>query len=99
MVTWGVMAAILSFSTMGISWLIFPFFANGQHAKFLLKQGYLNEKQLKEREQGIPSRAAASTRQQVSSVADELSKLAALKTQGVLTDDEFNSEKQKLLKT
>ncbi|MDD9855558.1 MAG: SHOCT domain-containing protein, partial [Gammaproteobacteria bacterium] len=32
-----------------------------------------------------------------SSVADELAKLAALKEQGVLSDDEFSNQKQKLL--
>ena len=33
----------------------------------------------------------------VSSVADELTKLAALKAQGVLTEEEFNKQKLKLL--
>ncbi len=34
-----------------------------------------------------------------SSVADELAKLAALKEQGILTDEEFNIQKEKLLNT
>jgi putative oligomerization/nucleic acid binding protein len=98
MVAWGVMAAILAFVTFGISWLIFPFFANEQYAKWLLKQGYLNEEQWNEGNLGSVSPQAGLSRQhEVPSVADELSKLAALKEQGVLTDDEFNKQKQKLL--
>lgn len=46
---WGVIALILAFCTFGISWLIFPFYANGLYAKSLLQQGYLNEEQRNER--------------------------------------------------
>jgi len=95
---WGIIAAILAFVTFGISWLIFPFFANEQQARHLLKQGYLNEDQWKERQQ--LSRAVngpSSNAQTSSSVADELAKLAALKAQGVLTDEEFSKQKLKLL--
>src|SRR6185295_1345825 len=45
---WGIIALILAVSTFGISWLIFPFFANGQYAKALLERGYLNEAQWNE---------------------------------------------------
>lgn len=95
---WGIIALILAAATFGISWLIFPFFANAQYAKALLERGYLNETQWNERNQ--TSRGA--NRQDVkshaaSSVADELAKLAALKAQGVLSDEEFNKQKLKIL--
>src|SRR6266540_167567 len=44
---WALIAFALAFSTFGISWLFFPFFANEQYAQSLLKQGYLNEEQWK----------------------------------------------------
>src|SRR4030066_254981 len=82
---WGIIALILAVCTFGISWLIFPFFANAQYAKSLLERGYLNEAQWNERKQtsrmaNKPDVKSYTT----SSVADELAKLAALKAQGVL---------------
>ena len=79
---WGIIALILAFGTFGISWLIFPFFANGQYAKSLLERGYLNEDQWNERTRGASKPDSKS--HAASSVADELAKLAALKAQGVL---------------
>jgi hypothetical protein len=95
---WGIIALILAFGTFGISWLIFPFFANAQYAKSLLERGYLNEMQWNERKQT----SKGANRQDVkrhttSSVADELAKLVALKTQGILSDEEFNKQKLKIL--
>ena len=95
---WGIIALILAISTFGISWLIFPFFANGQYAEALLERGYLNETQWNERNPN--SRLAHGTEVKphlTPSVADELVKLAALKTQGVLTDEEFNTQKLRVL--
>ncbi|WP_084600619.1 SHOCT domain-containing protein [Aromatoleum toluclasticum] len=40
---------------------------------------------------------SASSAQSVQSVADEITKLAALRDQGILTPDEFNSQKARLL--
>lgn len=95
---WGIIALILAVCTVGISWLIFPFFANEQYARHLLKQGYLTEGQWNERTRGSKGVSkAAPTIQAASSVADELAKLAALKAQGVLSDEEFNKQKLKLL--
>ena len=95
---WGIIALILAFITFGISWLIFPFFANGQYAKALLERGYLNEHQWHERARAIwGDNTPDLKRHAVSSVADELTKLAALKAQGVLTEEEFNQQKLKLL--
>ena len=72
---------VLAFCTMGISWLIFPFFANEQHANSLLKQGYLNQKQWNDKKD------AGSPREYVSDVSDtkkcpicaEIIKLEAIK--------------------
>ena len=95
---WGIITFILAFCSFGISWLIFPFFANEYYAKSLLERGYLSEDQWNER-----TRASRGTNKPdsnshaASSVADELAKLAALKAQGVLTDEEFNREKRQIL--
>lgn len=97
---WGIIALILAFGTIGISWLIFPFFANAQYAQSLLDRGYLNEEQWNEREQARKSQSTKGVQtynQQTASIADELIKLAALKGQGLLSDDEFNKQKHKLL--
>ena len=94
---WGVIAFILAILTWGLSWLVFPFFANEHHAKSLLKQGYLNEKQWNEKKAEKQASNATSQNRVASSVSDELSKLVALKDQGVLTDEEFSVQKKKLL--
>lgn len=95
---WGVIALILAITTWGLSWLVFPFFANAQHAKSLLQQGYLNEEQWSEKKKTEKqSSNTVSHTQTASSVSDELAKLAALKEQGVLTDEEFSKQKSKLL--
>ena len=95
---WGIIALLLALATFGFSWLIFPFFANEQYARHLLKQGYLNEDQWRKSQK--PSKIAGEpsfNAQANSSVADELAKLAALKAQGLLSDEEFNKQKLKLL--
>lgn len=95
---WGIIVLILAFVTFGISWLIFPFFANGQYAQALLERGYLNEAQWHERNR--TSRGAQRPEGKphlTASVADELVKLAALKSHGVLTDEEFTTQKLKVL--
>jgi len=91
---WGLIALILAIFTVGISWLFFPFFANGQYAKFLLDQGYLNENQWKERNQAARATNDPGLQR---NVADELSKLVALKEKGVLSEEEFQKQKRKLL--
>lgn len=95
---WGIIALILAFCTFGISWLIFPFFANAQYAKSLLERGYLNEDQWNEKTRASRGASKPDTNSlPASSVADELAKLAALKAQGVLSDEEFNAQKLKVL--
>jgi hypothetical protein len=91
---WGAIALILAFCTFGVSWLIFPFFANGQYAQSLLRQGYLNEKQWKQRTTETNRRLAQVPQH---GIADELAKLVALKEQGILSDEELQKQKLKLL--
>jgi hypothetical protein len=96
---WGVASFVLAVCTFGISWAIFPFFANALHANSLLKRGYLNATQWNGRKQAS-SRASSHSSAQIqggSFVADELSKLANLRDHGVLSDEEFDRQKQKLL--
>lgn len=95
---WAIISFVTSIGTGGLAWLVFPFFANGQYASALIKRGYLNEQQWKDKQQPI-SRATTPppTQQETSSVADELTKLVILKDKGVLSDEEFERQKQKIL--
>ena len=95
---WGVISLILAACTWGLSWLIFPFFANEQHATSLMKLGYLNKKQWNDKEK-VERQTSNTVSQNLTSnsVSDELSKLAALWKQGALTDEEFSTQKRKLL--
>jgi putative oligomerization/nucleic acid binding protein len=77
---------LLALVTWGISWLVFPFFANDQYRKSLLKDGYLPDDQI-----------GHSPLKMDGSVADEIRKLAELKASGVLTDEEFSTRKSRLL--
>ncbi|MDY0073612.1 MAG: SHOCT domain-containing protein [Thauera sp.] len=84
----------------GFGWLVFPFFANEQHAKSLLAKGYLTEKQWHERQNPQTSSNASninSSASQALPIADELAKLAELRSKGVLTEEEFASQKTRLL--
>ena len=75
-----------------------PIFANAQYAKSLLDRGYLNEAQWKERNQTSRGANRQDAKSHITpSIADELAKLAALKAQGVLSDEEFNKQKLKIL--
>lgn len=40
MVVWALISFLAATFTLGLSWLIFPFYANKQHAEYLRKQGY-----------------------------------------------------------
>lgn len=95
---WGIISLSLAVSTFGISWLIFPFFSNAQYAKSLLERGYLNEVQRNERRQASLGATRPDVKNRTTySVADELAKLAALKAKGVLSDEEFDAQKLKVL--
>lgn len=97
---WGLIALILALCTFGLSWFVFPFFANEQHAKSLMAKGYLTEQQWSQkqgRSEGTRTTAGGTNQKASARVADELTKLAQLKVQGILTEDEFNAQKAKLL--
>lgn len=98
---WAAISFFVSVVTYGFGWLIFPFFANEQHAKSLLAKGYLTERQWHEKQSPQSARGDAEVNAPTSAgavpIADELAKLAELRSQGVLTDDEFSSQKAKLL--
>ena len=99
---WG--SAVIAFFgalfTGGIACLFFPFFANDHHVKFLEKQGYLTAKQASEKEAASGALLGRMSHTQAAaptSVADELSKLASLRDSGVLSEAEFDEQKQRLL--
>jgi hypothetical protein len=80
-----------------IAWLIFAYFANAQYANSLIERGYLNEEQWQQRLQSSSVTNSQKQRRESSSIADELQKLAKLKEQGNLSDEEFQSAKKKLI--
>lgn len=45
MFLWAIISFGAALFTFGISWLVFPFFANKQHIDYLKKQGYLSKEQ------------------------------------------------------
>lgn len=47
---WAATSIVASIMTWGLAWLIFPFFANKQYARYLISKGYLTEAQWKKRE-------------------------------------------------
>jgi hypothetical protein len=98
---WGIISFAIAFVSFGLSWLVFPFFANEQYAKSLVAKGYLNEAQAKEQDRRTQqmSSSGAATSAPPLSVADELGKLANLRSAGVLTEQEFESQKARLLKS
>jgi hypothetical protein len=83
----GILGFLLAVVTWGLSWLVFPFFANDQYRKSLLKDGYVPEEQVGKSPVAVEG-----------SVADEIRKLAELRESGVLTEEEFASRKSRLLR-
>ena len=97
---WAAISFIVSIVTYGLGWLVFPFFANEQHAKSLLAKGYLTKKQWEEKQNPQASSNASNintTASQALPIADELAKLAELRSKGILTEEEFASQKTRLL--
>jgi len=95
---WGMalIALILAFATFGLSWLVFPFFANAHYAKALVERGYLTEVQW--RAQTSVAKPPAAPVAPVST-ADELTKLAALRDSGHLSAEEFDQQKARILRS
>ncbi|MEI8103058.1 MAG: SHOCT domain-containing protein [Chlorobium sp.] len=94
---WAVLAFVAAIGTFGISWIICAFFANSLYATHLRKQGYLTETERDERKKASGSVLSGQRERGQSQIADEVAKLAALRDQGVLSEEEFASQKQKLL--
>ena len=94
---WALIALILAMLTFGVSWLFFPFHANDQYTNSLLKRGYLNKSQWEAMNKSASTVHTSSNQRTSSSTADELAKLVALKSQGILTESEFATQKAKLL--
>jgi hypothetical protein len=65
---------------------------------FLLMWGGNRTRRPKEVREVQPTQPNKDTNQEVESIADELSKLAKLKEQGVITEDEFSRMKNNLMK-
>jgi hypothetical protein len=85
---------------MLISWVFFAAFANELHRNNLLKQGYLTESQLAQKqpaENQVEPELSPAIQPRSQFIADELAKLAKLRESGILTEAEYNSQKQKLL--
>lgn len=85
---WSVISAISAFLTLGVSWFVFPFFANKQYKDSLLKKGYLTREQLESisKPEFLPV-----------DVVGELERLMNLKESGGLTDEEFLMMKKKII--
>jgi hypothetical protein len=94
---WALLALLLALGTSGLSWLIFPFVANDQYSRYLLGQGCLSQAQWEALSAKQSSQTPALHTAPVASVADELTKLATLKAQGVLTEEEFVQQKTLVL--
>ncbi len=106
---WFCISVLLVSFTLGIAWFVLPFFSNDLHKKHLLKSGYLTEIQFRARRAEAESRdermeelvtsIAKGSKPSVhaGSMADEIGKLNDLKNSGVLTEEEFQAQKKKLL--
>lgn len=82
----GIFVFLIAVVTSGLAWFVFPFFANDQYRKSLLKDGYLPEEQIGRSPIAVDG-----------SVADEIRKLAELKASGAITEEEFSMRKSRLL--
>lgn len=93
---WAALALAAAMCTWGLSWFVFPFLANGQHVDYLKKQGYLTKAQLDEGKQPQQAAAAAPAPRDV---AAELEKFHDLRQKGILSQEEFDLQKKRLLQS
>jgi hypothetical protein len=79
-----------------IVWIVYGFIGNGAHKSSLLKKGYLTKEQWKKKEQ-----PAATVQQQPPAAQKDhlaqLRELGELRDKEILTEEEFNLQKAKLL--
>ncbi len=80
-----------------VVWIVYGFIGNGAHKNSLLKKGYLSEAQRDNKTEAPPARSVSLS--PAKSKIDQLQDLASLREKGHLTDDEFASQKAKLLAT
>ena len=79
-----------------VIWIVYGFIGNASHKSSLVKKGYLTEDQWAQKghSTATPSQAAAVSQKDN---LTKLKELGELRSTGVLTDDEFNKQKAKLL--
>lgn len=75
-------------------WIYCGFSGNAIYKKSLLRKGYLTRQQYQQRNNREEENNSFPN---ATGIADEISKLAELYNSGVLTEDEFNARKKKLL--
>ena len=68
---WAVVSFLLGGVTLGLSWIIFPFFANGMHRKHLLSAGYLTAEQAQTVQPSTITMPLAATNVQPSATAPQ----------------------------
>ena len=97
-----VLVATAGFATP-IVWIIYGFVGNGAHRSSFLKKGYLTNEQWEPKTRpapvphAAPMPASSPPAPEPLLVADELEKLFALRERGVLSDEEFQVQKSRLL--
>lgn len=94
--------------TFGLAWFVYPFFAASIVESHCLRKGWIKELPDAEKlrvdvalpsprtSHGEPALQAAT--QNVLSVATEIEKLAALKERGIITEEEFQTQKRNLIR-
>lgn len=89
---YGLLILVMSIFTFGIPWVVGAFIGNELHRKSLISRGYVDEARARAVAPAQPATAPMAV-----SVADELAKLAKLHADGILTADELQQRKARLL--
>jgi Short C-terminal domain/Protein of unknown function (DUF2628) len=89
---------VIVIATVGFAapvvWIVYGFIGNDAHKKSLLKKGYLTNEQWTARDQN--NKAPSSHASQKDNLT-KLKELGELREKGVLTDEEFNQQKQLII--
>ena len=78
-----------------IVWIVYGFIGNDVYKNALLKKGYLTTEQWENQRTPTPVPSNPSRKDHLA----QLRELAELRDKGILTEDEFNKQKEKLLGT